>query len=242
MTEQNNQNSTDILKEEKAILKEERQILGEIKKEGKIISRLNKKIYILILLAILVISGGLGGYLYWRTASARVYVELSQVSAPQIDLTPSNSDVLKNIFVNVGDQVPANFVVAQVGEQLIKTEVAGIITDTNGDIGKIFSPQQPVVSMIDPNELRIVGRVEEDKGLKDIHIGQKVIFSVDAFSGKEYYGIVDEISPTSYNSGIIFNISDKRQMQQFEVKARFDIGQYPELKNGMSAKMWIYKN
>jgi hypothetical protein len=25
------------------------------------------------------------------------------------------------------------------------------------------------------------------------------------------------------------------------VKARFNLSEYPELKNGMSAKMWIYK-
>jgi hypothetical protein len=42
-------------------------------------------------------------------------------------------------------------------------------------------------------------------------------------------------------SDIVFSISDKREEKEFEVKATFDADAYPELKNGMSAKMWVYK-
>jgi multidrug resistance efflux pump len=77
--------------------------------------------------------------------------------------------------------------------------------------------------------------------LKNIQIGQSAIFKVDAFGGKKYYGVVDEISDTSRQSGIVFNISDKREVREFDVKVRFDVDNYSELKNGMSAKIWIYK-
>jgi multidrug resistance efflux pump len=83
--------------------------------------------------------------------------------------------------------------------------------------------------------------VQEDKGLSQIKVGQSAIFTVDAFGSKEYSGIVDEISPTSNQGDIVFNISGTRQEQDFDVKVRFDTTQYPELKNGMSAKLWIYK-
>jgi hypothetical protein len=87
----------------------------------------------------------------------------------------------------------------------------------------------------------VVGQVQEDKGLSQIKVGQSAIFTVDAFGSKQYSGIVDEISPT-YNQGdIVFNISGARQEMNFDVKIRFDETQYPELKNGMSAKLWIYK-
>ena len=95
--------------------------------------------------------------------------------------------------------------------------------------------------MINPNDLRVVGQVEEDKGLKDIKIGQSAIFTVDAFGSKQYSGIVDQINPTSDAGDIVFNISNTRQENNFDVKIRFDVNQYPELKNGMSAKLWIYK-
>jgi hypothetical protein len=110
------------------------------------------------------------------------------------------------------------------------------------NIGELVSPATPVVTLIDPRELRVVGQVDEDKGLADVHVGEHAIFTVDAFGGKEYQGIVDEVSPSSRASGIAFNISDKRETRQFDIKVRFDITSYGELKNGMSAKLWIYKD
>jgi len=77
--------------------------------------------------------------------------------------------------------------------------------------------------------------------LSDIKVGQSAIFTVDAFGSKQYSGIVDQINPTSDTGDIVFNISGTRQEMNFDVKVRFDVNQYPELKNGMSAKLWIYK-
>jgi multidrug resistance efflux pump len=88
--------------------------------------------------------------------------------------------------------------------------------------------------MIDPHELRVVARIDEDKGLSDIHIGEHVVFTVDTFGGKEYEGVVDEISPTAHSGDIVFSISDKRATQQFDVKIRFNTDTYSELTNGMS--------
>jgi hypothetical protein len=64
---------------------------------------------------------------------------------------------------------------------------------------------------------------------------------MDAFPSKQYPGVVDSISPTARSSDIVFSISDKRAEQMFDVKVKYDIYAYPELLNGMSAKMWIYK-
>ena len=44
----------------------------------------------------------------------------------------------------------------------------------------------------------------------------------------------------SQQSGVVFTISDKRETKQFLIKVRFDAAAYPELKNGMSARMWVY--
>jgi len=149
--------------------------------------------------------------------------------------------LLEEILVNVGDNVPANTVVARVGNELIKTKVAGVITSTQSDTGKLFNRSETVVSMFDPNELRVIGRIDEDKGLSDVRVGQEVEFTIDAYGSKKYAGIVDEISPVSREGDVVFNISDKREVKQFDVKVRFDINKYPELKNGMSAKMSIKK-
>ena len=51
-------------------------------------------------------------------------------------------------------------------------------------IGKTFNPGQAVVSMIDPAQLRVVGTIDENKGLNEIHVGQLASFTVDAFGSK----------------------------------------------------------
>ncbi len=94
--------------------------------------------------------------------------------------------------------------------------------------------------MIDPNQLRVVGKIDENKGLSSIKIGDPATFTVDAFGGTEFTGIVDEISPTSDQSSVVFSISDKREIKQFDLKVRYDIALHPEFKNGMSAKLRIY--
>ena len=76
--------------------------------------------------------------------------------------------------------------------------------------------------------------------LDRLQVGDPVTFTVDAFGSKQFSAVVDEISPTSQQSQVVFNISDQRAEQQFDVKARFDTTANPELKNGMSARMWIY--
>lgn len=190
-----------------------------------------------LIAAVLVVAGGL---LYWQSASTRVSIDNSLVQAPTIDLSPTAPGTLNNVYVNVGDQVAANTVVAQVGDELIKTKVAGLIISTHSDLGKTFSPGQAVVSMVDPTELRVVGTIEENKGLSKIQVGQQANFTVDAFGSKVYSGIVDEVSPTANQASVVFNISDQRATQDFDIKVRFNPEQYPELKNGMSAKLTIF--
>jgi multidrug efflux pump subunit AcrA (membrane-fusion protein) len=149
--------------------------------------------------------------------------------------------ILQEIFVNVGDSVQTSAPIARVGNELIKAPSAGQILSVSTNTGASFGPGQAVATMINPDDLRVVGQVQEDKGLKDIKIGQSTVFTVDAFGSKKYPGIVDQINPTSNSGDIVFNISGARQENDFDVKVRFDVSQYPELKNGMSAKLWIYK-
>lgn len=193
-------------------------------------------------LIVFIIAGSVVGLIYWRVIQARIYIDKAQVSAPQINLAPQTSGTLEEIFVREGDQVQANSPVARVGNELIKAKVTGTIISVNKDLGKIFNSGETVVSMISPKEFRVIGQIEEDKGLKDIMVGQQAIFEIDTFGSKDYYGVVDEVSATSRENDVVFNISDKRQLNEFDIKIRFDVNLYPELKNGMSAKIWIYKN
>ena len=78
----------------------------------------------------------------------------------------------------------------------------------NNNIGKSVGPTDTVVATIDPNALRVVGELDENKGLNLIKVGDPVSFTVDAFGGQEFTGVVDEIAPTANQTGIVFNISN----------------------------------
>ena len=214
---------------------------NNLQKEVKKIEKSTRNKIIAIISCIVILLGAIGGYIYYTIASKTVYIENSSVSAPVINLSPVAGGTLEEVFVNVGDQVQNSDPIARVGNELIKAKSAGQILSVSTNIGANFGPGQVVATMINPNDLRVVGQVEEDKGLADIKVGQSAVFTVDAFGSKKYSGIIDQIDPTSDTGDIVFNISNTRQEMNFDVKVRFDVNQYPELKNGMSAKLWIYK-
>lgn len=170
----------------------------------------------------------------------RIYVEKSQVAAPLIGLSSQAGGRLEKLYVGPGDTVTENEVVAEVGQEPVKTKEAGMVVSTENDPGKTVVPGEAVVTIVRPQDLRVVAQVEEDKGLSVIRVGQRVFFTVDAFGSRQFEGIVDEVSPTSRTGDVVFNISSQRQVNEFDVKIRFDIAKYPELRNGMSAKAWIY--
>ncbi len=196
--------------------------------------------WILTGITVLIIAAIAGGFIYWQVESKRVSIDTSSIVAPQIDLSPSQGGILEDVYVNEGDTVTENETVARVGDQLIQAKVAGIIISVPDTVGAMVSPGSSVVTMIDPTQLRVVGEIDENKGLSLIKVGDPVTFTVDAFGGQQFSAVVDEISPTSNQSGIVFNISNSRQTQQFDIKARFDTSSYAQLKNGMSARMSIY--
>ncbi len=225
---------TQIINQENNLIKE------SSPKKSLPAAQTNNKKKIIIASVIIIIVAAAVGFGYWTSIKNRVYTDKAQVWAPQIALSPTTAGRLEEVFVKEGDQVASNTVVARVGAELIKTKSDGLVISTKEDIGGIISPGMAVVTIINPDELRIVAQVDENKGLKNISVGQKALFTVDAFGSKKYYGVVDEVSLTPHSGDIVFNISDKRQVNQFDVKIRYNIKQYPELKNGMSAKVWIY--
>jgi len=195
-------------------------------------------------IGILVVIGGVGAGLYYYVSSKTVYIDLSQIQAPLINLSPANSGVLQAMYVNPGDVVTANEPIALVGNQVVEAQTAGEIVTINNNIGQYMNTmtgQGTVATMIDPTQLRVVGNLDENKGLDNIQVGDSATFTVDAFGGQTFKGVVDEVAPTSEQSSVVFNISDQRPTNQFAVYVRFDPTQYPQLKNGMSAKIWVYK-
>ncbi len=200
-----------------------------------------KQTGLVAILVLMLVLGTAGGIIYWLELQKTIYIEKAEINAPIIALAPTTAGVLDAIYVKEGDYVRKNMIVARIGNNPLRAKTDGIVISILNKPGQIMTGADPVVRMIDPKEFRLIGKVEEDKGLNYIVPGQKVRFVVDAFGSKDYYGIVDTVALTARSSDIVFSISDKRETREFEVKVKYDIDSYPELKNGMSAKMWLTK-
>ena len=162
----------------------------------------------------------------YKSISSYVSIDEGTISAPIISISPETPGVLEKVYVNVGDEVEAGQQLAQVGAETITAKVSGIIIYTSDTPGQYFTYASPVIKMVNKDELRLIGTIKEDAGFSDIRIGDTATFTLDAFPGKEFTGIVDEISATSKDSSVVFSISDKREVKEFT--------------NGMSAKIKVY--
>jgi multidrug resistance efflux pump len=199
-----------------------------------------KKPWVYSLVSFIVIFGLLGVFLFWQTQKNTVFIENSYLDAPIINLASSLPGSLNALYVKEGDKVEANSQIALVGSQIIYTKESGVVSSAPIVLGSYFMPGQTVVSIVNNKEMKVVGTIDETKGLNKVKAGQRATFSVDAFPGKTYEGIVDQISPVSDDTGVVFSISDKRPVKQFDVKVSFNVADYPELKSGMSAKITVY--
>src|ERR1035437_6408613 len=156
-----------------------------------------KKPWMQSLISFVVIFGVLAFFLFWQMQKNTVSIENSDLEAPIINLTPGAPGVLNALYVKEGDKVEANTQIALVGSQIISTKVGGVVASAPNVLGSYFSPEQTVVSVVNTFEMKVVGKIDETKGLSSLKIGQRATFSVDAFPGKTYEGVVNEISPVS---------------------------------------------
>ncbi len=213
-------------------------ITQEERKASSVFAKKPLAIGVVIILAAI---GLFFGVRYWQDTQTKLYVEKSGITAPVISVGPEVPGILKALYVKEGDRVVAGQQLFNVGDRITTARTPGIVTAVQNTPGQFASSQNAIVQMYDPSQLRVTGHIQEDQGLGDVRVGQKVMFTVDTYPSKQYEGTITSVANLSDQGNVVFSISDKRQENVFSVTATFDINAYPELKNGMSAKMWIYR-
>lgn len=199
----------------------------------------NPKIYntlISVLLAVLI----LFGIYYYASHEGRILVDNSVISAPVATISPSSAGKLNELDVYEGQMIRKGDTLAVVGTDIIRASTDGLVILANNQVGGTVSTQTQLIQVIDPSQMRVAGTIDENKGLNEIKVGQVVSFTIDALPGKTFWGYVDEISPSAKQTNMSFSISSERPTQQFVVYAKFNATKYPEIKNGMSAKMTVF--
>jgi multidrug resistance efflux pump len=198
-----------------------------------------RRVLPLTAIALLLAAAG-GGYYVWQV-SQRVKIDDATIDAPQTTLPAHAGGNLKAVYASVGDMVRPYRPLARVGNEVITSDVPGRVISISQDVGAFLPPGTTVVTLINPGALRADGQIEEDKGLADLRIGQRAVVKVDAFGGRKFPGVVEEISDQPHQQALNFSISDKRQTQKYDVKVRLVGRPDPGLRQGMSARIWVYK-
>jgi multidrug resistance efflux pump len=210
-------------------------------RRGNRVGSLLRNPLVIGVLLVVVVAGAYFGYRSYQDAQTKIYIDAAEISAPIIMVNPETPGVLKELFVKEGEHVAAGQKLFNVGDHVTNARVPGIITAVQNTPGQWAGNQTAVVQMYDPSLLRVVGHIQEDQGLSEIKIGQQVMFLVDALGSQPFVGTIETIADTANQSSAVFSISDKRQQKQYNVKASFDAKASPQIVNGMSARMWIYK-
>lgn len=206
----------------------------------KFFSLFKNKKFLRTFIILVVVTIGIAVFFIYQKMRDRIFIDNSLISAPIITITPSGSGKLEALKVSEGQLVKKGDALAVIGGQTIRTDTDGLIVSASDETGSTVSQQTQLIQIINPANIRVAGTLDENKGLNQIRIGQVASFTVDAFPGKTYWGYVDEVSPSAKQSQLSFSISSERPTQQFIVYAKFDASHYPEIKNGMSAKMTVY--
>ena len=182
----------------------------------------------------------IGIYIYYQKTTGRVFIDKSLIQAPVITISPSLSGKVQEIDVKEGQLVENGDTLAIVGSETLRADTDGLIISANDLTGSTVNPQTQLIQLIRPVNMRVVGTIDENKGLNGIHVGQVISFTIDALPGNNYWGYIDEISPSAVAPAFSFSTSTERSVQQFTVYAKFNSVLYPAIKNGMSAKMVVY--
>jgi len=194
-----------------------------------------KAVGVIFLVIILIVS-----YVVFEKMTGRVFIDNSIIQAPVVTVSPSISGTVQEIQVKEGQIVTEGDTLAVVDSDIIRADTDGLIISAPDLTGSNVNPETQLIQMIRPVNLRVTGTIDENKGLDLVKVGQVASFTVDALPGKTFWGYVDEISPSANIAAFSFSTSTERATQQFVVYARFDTAAYPQIKNGMSAKMVVY--
>jgi HlyD family secretion protein len=186
-----------------------------------------------------------------KTEQERIQKMFAEKAATQrqLDQTNNQVDVLKKQIKNVETQnapivnevKTIDAKVAQINDQIIKSEVAnpikGTVLTKYAEPGEIVSFGKPLYKIANMEEMTLRVYVSETQ-LSEIKIGQQVTVKIDAEEGmKDYEGSISWISASAEFTPKIIQTKEERVNLVYAVKVT--VKNDGSLKIGMPAEMWI---
>jgi multidrug efflux pump subunit AcrA (membrane-fusion protein) len=120
-----------------------------------------------------------------------------------VDTYPDAAGKLSRLFVEVGDTVRKDQVIAEVDPSRpgmtfaaspVKAAITGTVTGIPAEVGAMVSQQAPLVRISRMDDLLIKTYVAE-RFISRMKVGQRALVSLDAFPGRTFEARVSELSP-----------------------------------------------
>ena len=178
-----------------------------------------------------------------HVVQAEAAVRAAQTGPQQVRVTEAHAGSAKAAV----EKAQANLAQAQLNLQYctVRAPRAGVVSKRSVEVGQTVQPGQPLAALVDLQDIYITANFKETQ-LKDMHRGQPVNISVDAF-GRDLKGHVDSIGGAT---GARFSLlpADNatgnyvKVVQRVPVKIVLDPGEDPNLRlrPGMSVVPTVY--
>lgn len=162
---------------------------------------MKKKVGMGVIVLILLSAALYGGYSYWQAINY-VSTEDARVDAELIKVGPEIAGKVLDVRVKEGDMVAAGETMVRLDDKntswqsrdssLVSSPAAGRVIKKFVNEGELVSPGQRLFLMADLDHLYVSARIEETK-INRLAVGQPVEITVDAYKGRTFTGIVEQI-------------------------------------------------
>lgn len=204
----------------------------------------NKKLLVVVI-QIMVVVVVLVTYYYWHMNHYYVISEDARINGDIYKVSPLVSGKILEVRVNEGDFIRKEDIVARLDNSTlpayadpdlttVKSPVSGLVIKKTAQAGEVAVSGQPIIMLIDSNNLYITANIEETK-ISRLRPGQRVDITIDALPGRKFTGKVAFVGeatmaifsllPTANSNGNFTKV-----VQRIPVKIFLD-QQNPELTN-----------
>lgn len=148
--------------------------------------RLARTLTLPVLVLAFAIVGALG-YFYWLEQTYYVTTDNALITGTIAQVASPTAGTLRAIFVDVGDPVARNQIVAivggggtgSVGQVQLRAPVDGVVLTINADRGDVATVGRSVMTIVDPDSLFVRANIDETKVAR-VRPGQIVDVTIDA--------------------------------------------------------------
>ncbi|MZQ82885.1 HlyD family efflux transporter periplasmic adaptor subunit [Paenibacillus sp. 5J-6] len=206
-----------------------------------------------ILTALVVVGGGIGGY-FWYEGQNYLSTDDSRLAGDIYKVMPRITGKVTSLQVNEGDHVLADQIIGQqdnnnlptssLDQAALRSPIEGTVIKTLVKTGEVSSPGQTVAMVVDTNKLYVSANVEETE-IHKVKEGEVVEINLDNIPGKVLLGKVKEISkatastfsllPSTNTSGNFTKVT-----QRIPIKISIDDNQGLDLSPGISTSIKIH--